>query len=132
MEPFTDESTIRARLHLPEAVSTADIATALADAHERVTALLDPETIDTPVSELLRLGETYLAGAELFRSFYIRAVYDQRRLTVGGARIEEGPRAQALGRTARECEQWAWSYLAPYLFRPAPRKVVATTPTWPL
>lgn len=129
MAAFTSESLVRLRFLLADtALAPPDLVSAcIADAHEHVLRLLDPAFDTDPPAEGLVAGETLLAGAAVFRALAARDALDQRRVAMGGQRIEEGRRFDALRAVAADATADAWVALEPYLrARPARVHALAT------
>lgn len=131
MANFTTEAAVRAKFHLPEETHApaALIARSIDDAHLELLRLLDPQYDVDPPNDVLVLGETLLAGALLFRSLAAREGVDQKHLSLGGHRIEEGQRFQSLHALALETALDAWQTLAPFLVGADARTLACATAT---
>ncbi len=132
MNYFAEEAAVRAQLHLADTVSAEQIDAALAEAHAVILDWLAPEVELGDPPESIARGEALLAGAMLFRSMAAAETLRQRRLSVGGARIEESRRLESLERGAETLENRALEALGPYLRQPRPRTMlqVTSTRTW--
>lgn len=117
MAEFATEAAVRLRFQWPEGgrVPADLVAAAIADAHDevlrRLASWVDPEAPE----DALCLGETLLAGARVLSALAAKDATDQRHVTVGGQRVEEGARFSALTAMADRAEREAWAALAPYL-----------------
>ena len=134
MPNFTTEGEVRAKFHLPdEAHAPATlIQRSIEDAHLEILRLLDPQYDVAPADDALVLGETLLAGALLFRSLAAREGVDQKRVSLGGHRIEEGRRFNSLQALSLETALEAWQTLAPFLVGADPRQLARATSTQPV
>jgi hypothetical protein len=117
MANFTTESAVRLKFQLNDTtlVPSELVEQSIADAHIEVLRHLDPVFGQEPPEDALAMGETLLAGAHVFRSLASRQASTQRRVTVGGQRIEEGERYTTLMALASFTEKQAWLILEPYL-----------------
>lgn len=117
MATFTSEALVRKKMQLTDAtLAPADlVAQSIDDAHATVLAELDPEVDVEDPEDGLVLGETLLAGAHVLRSLASKDAFEQRKVSVGGQRIEPGARYDALMDAAAGAEDQAWDALAPYL-----------------
>lgn len=134
MPPFTTEDAVRLKLQFSDtaAVSSALVAQSIADAHVTVLRALAPDAPVEPPAEGLVLGETLLAGAHLCRSLAAHDAATQKRLTIGGQRIEEGKRFDTLSALADTFESQAWDALEPFIAPPRDHPPAQTTATVPV
>ncbi len=134
MAIFTSESAVRDKFQLTDTtlVPSALVTGSIDDAHEIVLRFLDPVfEVQSPDAEVV-LGETLLSGANLLRSLASSEAFTQKRLTIGGQRIDVARRFEALNDAADSAEERAWYVLEPFvLARPAP-KVADVTDTTPI
>lgn len=131
--PFTTEDDVRLRFQLGDAanVPVSLVAACIEDAHEQIRRFLDPRYDTATPAAALVIGETFLAGANVFRALAAKEAVDQMRLTIGGQRIEESQRFQSLTAAAAAAVDQAWTHLEPYLLdRPVltPLDATATAP----
>lgn len=115
--PFTTEDDLRLRFQFNDTVQvpSALVAAGIEDAHQQILRFLDPAHQNPPVPAALVLGETYLAGANVFRALASREALDQKRIAIGNQRIEDGRRFQALMAMSAAAAEQAWMHLEPYL-----------------
>lgn len=134
MPNFTTEADVRAKFHVPDEAHApaALIARSIDDAHLEILRLLDPQYDVEPPDAALVLGETLLAGALLFRSLAAREGVQQKRVSLGGHRIEEGRRFDSLHALSLETAFDAWQTLAPFLLGADPRQLARATATQPI
>ncbi len=134
MAIFTSESAVRDKFQLTDTtlVPSGLVTGSVDDAHEIVLRFLDPAfDVPSPDAEVV-LGETLLSGAHLLRSLASSEAFTQKRLTIGGQRIDVARRFEALNDAADSAEERAWHVLEPFvLARPAP-KVADVTETTPI
>lgn len=125
---FTTEAEVRLLFSFNEDEVPAPLVARCIDAaHDEIRRLLDPRHDDGVPPGPLILGETLLAGAAVCRALAAGDAQDQKRLTLGPARIHEGARFRSLTEVAETSVERAWFYLEPYLLdRPALRPVQAT------
>ncbi|MDX9976084.1 MAG: hypothetical protein RBU21_24110, partial [FCB group bacterium] len=103
------------------------VAACIEDAHEQIRRFLDPRHDTEAPAGALVIGETFLAGAGVLRALAAKEAVDQKRLTIGGQRIEESQRFQTLTAAAATATDQAWTHLEPYLLeRPVLAPVDAT------
>lgn len=134
MAVFTTESNVRLKFQINDSalVSSQLVEAAIHDAHDQVLRHLDP-AFDTPdPAETLVLGETLLAGAHLFRALAARDALEQKRIAIGGQRIEEGGRFAALNAVADLAEDHAWFFLDAFLLARPLRPPLTATPSRPV
>ncbi len=132
MANFSSESLVRLRFQFNDTVAVpADLVEAcLDDAHCEVLRFLDPVYNTSIPEEAVLLGETLLAGAYVFRALASRDVQEQKHVTVGGHRIEEGKRFASLTAIATVTAEQAWYLLEPYVVdRPSECLADATAST---
>lgn len=134
MANFATESSVRLRFQLSDAVlvPTDLINASIDDAHTEVMRVLDPEFETDPLPAGLATGETLLAGAYLYRALASKDAFQQRNVTIGGQRIEDGERFRALTAIAALAEKQAWFVLAPYLAEQPGRVVLHASPSRPV
>ncbi len=134
MAVFTTESAVREKFQLTDTtlVTAALVTGSINDAHEIVLRFLDPVfDVPSPGAEVV-LGETLLSGTHLLRSLASSEAFTQKRLTIGGQRIDVARRFEALNDAADSAQEQAWQVLEPFvLARPAP-KVADVTKTTPI
>lgn len=134
MPAFTTESLVRSRFHLHDTVlvPSALVTESIDDAHVLLLRELRPDVdIQAPAPDLV-IAETLLSGSRLLRSLAANDAAMQKRVTIGGQRIEEGTRYQALTDSADQSERDAWSIAAPFLSLRSTHAVVAVGDTAPL
>ena len=110
MAAFTTESAVRDKFQLTDTtlVPSALVTGSINDAHEIVLRFLDPVfDVPSPDAEVV-LGETLLSGAHLLRSLSSSEAFTQKRLTIGGQRIDVARRFEALNDAADSAEEQAW------------------------
>ena len=131
---FTSEAAVRTKFNLTSAneVPSELIAAAIEDAHTQLERCLDPSVDTGSPEEALVLGETYLAGAHLFRTLASSQAFHGRRISVGGQRLDEGTRFEALSAGASQAEEQAWDMLEPYLAARPARVVGSVTDSTPV
>ena len=129
MANFTTEADVRLKFQLTDTTLTpaALVEQSIEDAHAEVLRYLNPEYASGPPDAALTLGETLLAGSHALRSLAAKDAFDQKRVSIGSQRIEEGARFASLLRTASEAEEQAWAILGPYLAAYPGRDVAAVT-----
>lgn len=134
MSAFCTESDVRLRFQLNDAalVSAELITACINDAHNEIKRILDPETEVDPPEQGLMTGETLLAGAYLYRALAAKDAFQQRHVTIGGQRLEEGERFRALLAVAALTEKQAWFVLEPYVTARPVRVVLDCTDTIPV
>jgi len=130
MAAYTTEARVRALFGLEEGgEATADlVAEAIAEAHGAVVARLDPARAGDPPAEGVVAGETWLAGAALYRLLALKEARVHRDQVVGGQRTGPG-RGAALEAGAQVAEGHAWDLLAPCLAAMAHRAPASATVT---
>ena len=134
MAIFTSESAVRDKFQLTDAtlVPSALVAGSINDAHEIVLRFLDPVfDVPSPDAEVI-LGETLLSGAHLLRSLASSEAFTQKRLTIGGQRIDVARRFEALNDAADSAEEQAWHVLEPFVLARPASKVADVTKTTPI
>ena len=134
MANFCSESDVRLRFQLSDTVLTPSdlLATCIDDAHTEVLRSLDAGVDVDPPDQGLVTGETLLAGAYVFRALAAKDAVQQKHVTIGGQRIEDGERFRALTAVAALTEQQAWFVLEPYVAANASRTVLETTASVPV
>ena len=134
MANFAAESDVRLRFQLNDAalVTAELIGACIDDAHGEIERFLDPEVDVDPPEMGLVTGETLLAGAYLYRALSAKDAFQQRNVTIGGQRIEDGERFRALMAVAALTEKQAWFVLEPYLTSPPVRLVLDCTESTPV
>lgn len=134
MANFATESGVRLRFQVTDAVlvPTDVVNASIDDAHAEVMRVLDPEVETDPAPAGLVTGETLLAGAYLYRTLASKDAFQQRNVTIGGQRIEDGERFRALTAIAALAEKQAWFVLEPYVAELPGRTVVDATPSMPV
>lgn len=117
MALFATEEDVRLRFQLNDTqVAPAALVLACIDAaHEELVRRLDPVFGVDPVQSAVVVGETLLAGAQVFRALAGKDAADQRQVTIGGQHLDAGRRFDALMATAKASEEKAWYVLEPYL-----------------
>jgi hypothetical protein len=122
MANFTSEATVRLRFQLNDTtmVPMTLVENAIDDAHTELLRWIDPQ-FDVPSPEDgLIMGETLLAGAQVYRALASGEAFGQKRMTIGGQRIEESGRFETMTELADLTEEQAWFILEPYVVdRPA-------------
>ncbi len=134
MAIFSSESAVRDKFQLTDTtlVPSALVTGSIDDAHEIVLRFLDPVfDVPSPDAEVV-LGETFLSGAHLLRSLASSEAFTQKRLTIGGQRIDVARRFEALNDAADSAEEQAWHVLEPFVFARPASKVVDVTKTTPI
>ena len=134
MAIFTSESAVRDKFQLTDTtlVSSALVTGSIDDAHEIVLRFLDPVfDVPSPDAEVV-LGETLLSGAHLLRSLASSEAFTQKRLTIGGQRIDVARRFEALNDAADSAEERAWYVLEPFVLARPASKVADVTDTTPI
>ena len=134
MAGFTTEAMVRLRFQLNDTVSAPEelVLAAIDDAHTELLERLDPAHAAEPYPEALVLGETLLAGANVYRALAARDAHDQRHVVIGGQRVEAGGRFAALGTVADAARAKAWRMLAPFLRDRPPHAPAGLTDTVPV
>lgn len=133
MAALTTEALVRLRFQLNDTtlVPTTLVDKAINDAHVELTRFLDPDTDVVTPEEALIMGETLLAGANALRMIASSEAFTQKRLTIGGRRVEESDRFATLTELADISESQAWYILEPYVTEcpsATSATVTATTP----
>ena len=125
MANFTSESLVRNKfeLHDTTLVPSSLVDTSIDDAHAELLRFLDPVFQGGTPDAALVMGETLLAGAHVFRTLASGEAFAQKRVTIGGHRVEEGSRFKALSAVAEKAEEQAWYLLEPYLLACSGRSV---------
>ena len=134
MAVFTTESAVRDKFQLTDTtlVPSALVTGSIDDAHEIVLRFLDPVfDVQSPDAEVV-LGETLLSGAHLLRSLASSEAFTQKRLTIGGQRIDVARRFEALNDAADSAEERAWHVLEPFVLARPASKVADVTDTTPI
>ena len=134
MAAFTSESAVRDKFQLTDTtlVPSALVTGSIDDAHEIVLRFLDPVfDVQSPDAEVV-LGETLLSGAHLLRSLASSEAFTQKRLTIGGQRIDVARRFDALNDAADSAEEQAWHVLEPFVLARPASKVADVTDTTPI
>ena len=134
MASFTTEAMVRLRFQLNDAaaVPTDLVEAAIDDAHTEILDRLDPVYGEEPYPEALILGETLLAGANVYAALAAKDAHDQKHVVVGGQRIEAGSRFASLAATANGTRVRAWRILAPFLRDQPPHAPALLTDTVPV
>ncbi len=134
MAGFTTESEVRLKFQLPDAtlVPTDLVTKSIDDAHEVVLRKLHPDVDTASPDAALVTGETLMAGALLLHSLSANDAFVQKNVSVGGARIAEGGRFDALQSAAATAEEQAWYVLQPYLAEEPERLLLGATNTRPV
>lgn len=134
MPNFATESDVRLRFQLNDAALVSEdlIGASIDDAHGEIERFLDADVDVDPPEQGLVTGETLLAGAYLYRALAAKDAFQQRHVTIGGQRIEEGERFRALMAVAALTEKQAWFLLEPYLTSQPVRLVIDCTETTPV
>lgn len=123
MPAFTSEALVRLRFHLHDTTLAPPtlVEASVNDAHTLLLRRLATDVnVVTPDADLV-IGETLLAGAHLFRSLASNDAFLQKRVTIGGQRLEEGNRFYALLEMADIAERDAWFVLERFV-SPSPAK----------
>ena len=133
MADFTTEALVRLRFQLNDTtlVPTTLIDQAIDDAHTELLRFLDPDVDTVTPEDALVMGETLLAGSNALRMLASSEAFGQKKLSIGGRRIEESDRFKALSELADISATQAWYILEPYAVeRPSktPAGVTDTTP----
>ena len=134
MAVFTTESAVREKFQLTDTtlVPSALVTGSIDDAHELVLRFLDPVfDVPSPVAEVV-LGETLLSGAHLLRSLASSEAFNQKRVTIGGQRLDVARRFDALNDAADAAGEQAWHVLEPFVLARPAAKVVDVTKTTPI
>ncbi len=134
MPNFATESDVRLRFQLNDAALVPEdlVGASIDDAHGEIERFLDADVDVDPPEQGLVTGETLLAGAYLYRALAAKDAFQQRHVTIGGQRIEEGERFRALMAVAALTEKQAWFLLEPYLTSQPVRLVIDCTDTTPV
>lgn len=134
MANFATEADVRLKMQLNDAALVpADLVNASIDAaHEIILRRLDPQYDVTPAAVGLVIGETLLAGSRLLQSLASRDAFEQKHVTIGGQRIEEGRRFAMLMAMAATAETEAWTLLAPFLLDCPGRVAMEASETAPI
>jgi len=134
MPNFTTEAAVRLKFHWHDTTLTPAtlVQAAIDDAHVEVLRYLDPANASGPVADGLALGETVLAGAHVARALAALDAATQKRITLGGQRVEGGARFTSLMSLAEVAEAQAWHLLAPFLRDRPARAEAQTTATAPV
>ncbi len=134
MANFTSESEVRQKFQLNDTtlVPSSLVTASIDDAHTELLRFLDPEYDTGSPEDGLVMGETFLAGAHLFRTLASKEGFEQKHLMIGGHRIEEGERFTALMTLASVTDEQAWYVLEPYLLDWPGRSVADATDSTPV
>jgi len=134
MANFTNESLVRLRFQASDTtlVSSELVNAAIDDAHAELLRFLDPQFDTGNPEEALVMGETLLAGAHLFHALAAGEAFGQKRVTIGGQRVEESERYDTLTALARTADEQAWYILEPYIEDRPSRSVSDSTDTIPV
>ncbi|MBI5093496.1 MAG: hypothetical protein HZB26_13775 [Candidatus Hydrogenedentes bacterium] len=134
MANFTTETAVRLKFHWHDTtlVPATLVQAGIDDAHTEILRFLDPVYGAGPADDALEMGETILAGANVARALAAQEASVQKRVTIGGQRVEEGARFTSLMALANVAETQAWYLLEPYLRDRAPRTESTTTDTQPV
>ncbi len=134
MANFTTEAAVRLRFHWHDAtlVPAALVQSAIDDAHTELLRFLEPAYADGPADDGLEMGETILAGANVARALAALEAATQKRVTIGGQRVEESARFTSLMTLAGVAETQAWFFLEPYVRDTPARCEANTTDTLPV
>jgi hypothetical protein len=128
---FATDENLRLRFQLTD-TDPALLAACIDEAHTQIVRLLDPRYDTATPPGALVLGETYLAGAAVLRALAAKEALDQKRLSVGGQRIEEGTRFQSLTAAAASAVERAWEHLEPFLLERPSLATIDATDTAPI
>jgi len=134
MAIFTSEAAVREKFQLTDTVlvPTTLITVSMDDAHELVLRSLDP-AYDVPSPEAaVVLGETLLAGSQLLRSLASSEAFAQKRLSIGGQKIDVAKRYEALSEAADTAEAQAWHVLEPFVLATPAEDIADATDTTPI
>ena len=93
---------------------------------------IDPDVDLVTPDAMLVLGETLLAGAHLLRSLASQDAFQQKRVAVGGARLDEGKRFTNLLEFSAQTEVQAWKTLEPFLKDRPSKRIAVVTDTVPV
>ena len=131
MANFTNETAVREKFQLTDTVrvTSALVTMSIDDAHTELLVVLDPMYDVAPANAGVILGETLLAGSRVLRSLASKDAFEQRHVSVGGSRSEEGKRHAALLKSAESFESRAWQLLRPFLRSVSGRVALDTTDT---
>lgn len=134
MAGFTTEAMVRLRfqLHNTAAVPTDLVQAGIDDAHAELLPLLEADYGAEPFPEALVLGETLLAGANVYGALAAKDAHDQKHVVVGGQRVEAGKRFASLREVAQISRAKAWRLLAPFLRDHPPHNPATATGTVPV
>ncbi len=134
MAAFIVENDVRLKFQLEDTtlVPSSLVTKSIDDAHEVVLRNLHSD-VDTGSPEAaLVAGETLLAGALLLHSLSSNDAFVQKNVSVGGNRVTEGGRFDALRAAASTAEDQAWYLLQPYLVDEPERLLLGVTDTRPV
>lgn len=134
MANFTTETAVRDKFQTTDTtlIPSGLVTQSITDAHTEIIRYLDPIFDTSPTDDGVVLGETLLAGAHLLRSLSSKEAVEQKRVSVGSARIETGPRHKALTEQADTAERRAWSTLEIYLLELPPQIILSPTISTPV
>jgi hypothetical protein len=134
MAAFSTESDVRLKFQLEDTTLVpSDLVTqSIDDAHEVVLRHLHDDVDTGSPAAALILGETLLSGALLLHSLSSNDAFVQKNVSVGGNRIAEGGRFDALRSAAATAEDQAWYLLQPYLADEPERFLLGVTDTRPV
>ena len=134
MAAFSTESDVRLKFQLEDTtlVPSNLVVKSIDDAHEVVLRHLHPDVDMGSPEVALVTGETLLAGACLLHSLSSNQSFVQKNVSVGGNRVAEGGRFDALRSAASTAEDQAWYLLQPYLADEPERLLLGVTDTRPV
>lgn len=131
MAVLATEAAVRLQLQVDDPnVASAELVTAcIAEAHERVLAILDESVdLESPPDGVVQ-GETLLAAGSVLRALASRDAVDGVALQIGGQRIDSGQRFASLMSMARRFEKAGTGMLAPFEATPDGQSPVVVTRT---
>ncbi|MFC1735123.1 hypothetical protein ACFL1X_03335 [Candidatus Hydrogenedentota bacterium] len=117
MAVFTTENQVRLTTQLmsTDTVSTELVTQCIADAHEELLGVLEPEyDVETPDVNVVR-GETLLSAAYLLRSLASGAAFSEKQLKLGEMSVSGTNKGARLLTMSEESEGRAWSVLSKFL-----------------
>ncbi|MBI4556566.1 MAG: hypothetical protein HY706_03200 [Candidatus Hydrogenedentes bacterium] len=131
---FTTEQNVRDKFQLNDTtlVPSVLVNASITDAHTELLRFLDPLYNADPPEDAIVVGETLLATAHLFRSIAGKDAAEQKRVSIGSQRLEEGSRFAALMSVAALVEKQAWYLLEPYLLEVPPHTIASATDSQPI
>lgn len=134
MAEFATEAGVRLHVQADDesVASGALIAACIAEAHERVLAVLRADVdVESPAEALVQ-GETLVASAVLLRALASREAVDQVAVQIGGQRVDIGQKFASLMSIARRFEREADLLLGPFVRRAVASSPVLLTQTTPV